>query len=364
MQPLAVDGLYAWSRWQPDRKMHFSSYLLVRDAGNVAFDPLPTDEGEEAEIEALGGVATILLTNRDHERGAARLRERFGARILCSRSEAELFGLKVDGTFGDDSPGFPSARSHARADVLPGIYALGVHGAKTPGEVVFVLSDSNVAVVGDALIGTPAGALSFLAADKLADPAALALSLRALWGLRPRALLLCDGAPLFAGVDEVLGALLEARGGPAVNRVNLDEVRWEAFDDAGGRYQGRDAEIGLPIGARKLGYRAVELPPGARFCPLHSHNQEEEVFYVLGGTPTIRTLRGNLQLRPGDFMAFPVGDRGAHQLLNESAAACTLLLFGLDLADEVCYYPDSRKILIGWRDTIVRDEPLDYYDGE
>lgn len=364
MQPLAIDGLYAWSRWQSDRAMHFWSYLLVREGGNVAFDPLPIGEEEAAAIEALGGVTTILLTNRDHERGAAQLRDRFGARILCSRAEAELFGLTVDGTFDDGSPAFASARSHGPVDVLPGIYALGLHGAKTPGEAIFVLAERNVAIVGDALLGTPAGALSFLSDDKLADPAALALSLRRLWALQPRALLLCDGAPLFAGVDDALSALLESRGGPAANRINLDQLEWEPFDDVGGRYKGRCAEIGLLIGARKIGYRAVELPPGARFCPLHSHNQEEEVFYVIDGTPTIRTSRGSVRLRPGDVMAFPVGDRGAHQLLNESDSACTVLLFGLDEPNEVCYYPDSRKILIGWRQTIVRDDPLDYYDGE
>lgn len=364
MQSLAIDGVYAWSRWQPDRGMHFSSYLLVREGGNVAFDPLPIEEDEETAIEALGGVATILLTNRDHERGAARLRQRFGARILCNRAEADLFGLAVDGTFEAGFPEFPSRRSRGTAEVLPGISALALHGAKTPGEVVFVLAERNVAVVGDALLGTPAGALSFLPDEKLADPRALALSLRHLWGLQPRALLLCDGAPLFSGVDDALGGLLESRGGPAANRVNLDELQWESFDNLGGRYRGRSAEIGLPIGARKLGYRAVELPPGAHFCPLHSHNREEEVFYVLEGTPAVRTPRGSVRLRPGDFMAFPVGDRGAHQLLNDGDAACKLLLFGMEDPDEVCYYPDSRKILVSWRETIVRDDPLDYYDGE
>jgi len=261
--------------------MHFSSYLLVRDGGNVAFDPLPADGDEEAAIEALGGVATILLTNRDHERGTAQLRERFGARVMCSRAEADLFALSVDATFDGRSPAFPSARRSDEEGVLPGIYPLGLQGAKTPGEVVFMLEERNAAIVGDALIGTPAGALSFLDDDKLADPVALALALRQVWALQPRALLLCDGAPLFAGVDEALGALLESRGGPAVNRINLDDLQWVPFDNVGGRYRGRSAEIGLTIGARKLGYRAAELPPGGKFCPLHSHNHEEEVFYVI-----------------------------------------------------------------------------------
>jgi mannose-6-phosphate isomerase-like protein (cupin superfamily) len=75
----------------------------------------------------------------------------------------------------------------------------------------------------------------------------------------------------------------QARGGPAVNRINLDELEWEAFDDVGGRYRGELAEVGLLIGARGLGYRVVRLPAGARFCPLHAHDREEEVFFVLDG---------------------------------------------------------------------------------
>lgn len=364
MHPVTIPNVYAWSHWQPERKIFFTSHLLVREGGNVVVDPLPLDEHDAAEIAALGGVATILLTNRDHQRDAGGLRERFGARILASRTEADLFELAVDETFECGAPSISSSRTHALHEVLPGISALALDGAKTPGEVAFVLDGQNAAIVGDALLGVPAGALSFLPDSKLADPHALVLSLRRLWSLGLKALLLGDGASLFSGVDEALGELLETRGGPAVNRINLDQLEWEAFDDAGGRYKGEDAEIGLPIGARKLGYRAVRLPPGARFCPLHSHDKEEEVFYVIDGEPSIRTLRGSLRLRPGDFMAFPVGERGAHQLLNESDAPCTVLLFGMEDPDEVAYYPDSEKVLVGRRRLMMRSDRLDYYDGE
>ena len=103
MQPLALPGVWTWSRWQADRQMPFSSYLLVSDGGNVAFDPLPLDESETAEIDGLGGIATILLTNRDHDAAPRRLRERFGARILAGRIEAPLFDLRLDGVFDPSS---------------------------------------------------------------------------------------------------------------------------------------------------------------------------------------------------------------------------------------------------------------------
>ncbi|MBV8372800.1 MAG: cupin domain-containing protein [Candidatus Eremiobacteraeota bacterium] len=364
MQPLAVPGFFSWSRWQPDRKMAFVSHLRVHESGNVAFDPLETDARETEEIEALGGVATILLTNRDHERGAAAMRQRFGARILAERKEADAFELTVDGVFEGGGPPFRSSRAPGVVEVVPGVTALALDGAKTLGEVVFYLPESRAAVVGDALIGQPAGMLGFLDDAKLGDPARLAVSLRRLWALEPETLLLGDGESVFAGVDEALGTLLETRGGPNVNRVNLDELTWTPFDRVGGRYRGEYAEIGLLIGARRLGYQMVRLPAGARFCPLHAHDREEEVFFVVDGAPSIRSSRGTLQLRAGDFMAFPVGDRGAHQLLNESDAEATVILFGQDDPDEVVYYPDSEKILVARRGLRMRADRLDYYDGE
>jgi uncharacterized cupin superfamily protein len=63
-------------------------------------------------------------------------------------------------------------------------------------------------------------------------------------------------------------------------------------------------------------------------------------------------------------MAFPVGDRGAHQLLNESDAPCTLILLGGDEVDEVVYYPDSQKVSVRRRGLRMRADRLDYYDGE
>jgi uncharacterized cupin superfamily protein/glyoxylase-like metal-dependent hydrolase (beta-lactamase superfamily II) len=350
MQALALPGFHTWSQWQPDRGLFFSSFLWVREGGNVAFDPLPLPDDDVRAIETLGGVTTILLTNRDHERGAAALRERFGARVLSSRREAELFALRVDGTFDREA--------------LPGLSAIPLDGAKTPGEVAFLTENRDIAIVGDAIIGSPAGALSFLPDAKLADPVELALSLRRLWSPRLRTMLLGDGASLFAGAEDALATLLEARGGPAVNRVNVDELEYEFSDGVGGKYASHDAEIGWHIGARRLGYQMVRLPAGARFCPMHSHDKEEELFFVVEGRPAVRTPRGNLQLRPGDFMAFPVGDRGAHQLLNESDADALILLLGMDEEDETVYYPDSRKVLAGRRRLMMREARLDYFDGE
>ncbi len=90
------------------------------------------------------------------------------------------------------------------------------------------------------------------------------------------------------------------------------------------------------------------------------------MFLVWDGEATINTPRGNIVCRRGDFICFPTGDNGAHQLANTSQAECTVLLLANIDKDEVCYYPGSNKVMIDARDGIIlRAEPaLSYFDGE
>jgi uncharacterized cupin superfamily protein len=356
---LAIPGAWMWSAWQADRGMNFNSYVFERGDRCVAVDPLPLDRAALEQLAQLGGVETIVLTNRDHERGTQALRERFGSRVIAHAAEAPLLTIPIDATFKDGD------------EVFAGAVAIALHHAKTPGEVALHLTTAHAAVVGDAIIGAPAGALSLLADEKLADARGLLSSLRRLWALQLDMLLLCDGQPVFAGADAALGKLLEARLGAEAYRINADEI---AFVRARDRdpYVVDDGEVGLLIGARKLGYRLAKLQPGKAFCPLHWHVQCEEFFYVLEGRPSIRMGNGTLQCRPGDFIAFPANESGAHQLRNDSSEPCLVLLVGMEEAAvdlEACFYPDSDKMGV-WtaaagRLRLLRASPdLDYYDGE
>lgn len=332
-----------WSAWQPDRGMAFNSYLFERDGGCVAVDPLPLDDSTLEHVAKLGGVHTIVITNRDHERGAQALRESFGAR---------------------------NAKFEPGTEVFAGAYVVPLPHGKTEDEVALHLPGSQAAVVGDAIIGTPAGSLSLLPAEKLADRDSFLLTLRRLWGLQARTLLLCDGQPLFGGADAAIAALLEREGGAALHRVNLDEIAYRRRG-AGTKWECDDGEVGLPLGARDLGYRVARIPPGKAFCPLHWHVRCEEFFYVIEGRPSIRTHKGTFECRPGDFIAFPTGESGSHQLFNESGESALVLLVGMEDSAaglEACFYPDSDKVGMWTAERslgLIRSSPkLDYYDGE
>jgi hypothetical protein len=81
MQPTVLPGVAMWSAWQPERNLFFNSFFFELPDGNVAIDPLPLDSRDADEITARGGLAWIVVTNRDHERDA-----RAGAAIARSRT--------------------------------------------------------------------------------------------------------------------------------------------------------------------------------------------------------------------------------------------------------------------------------------
>ncbi len=350
MQPTIVPGVATWSRWQADRAMFFNSWFVEGEGGNMAVDPLDADTDDLAFIDARG-LAAVVVTNRDHERAAALLAQRYGVPVIAALPDANGMSVAV-------------ARTVAAGETLFGWLVVGFDGFKTPGEFALFDRASRAAISGDALWGVPAGAVRLMPDEKLADPARAALSARALLALGVRHLLVGDGMPVFHRGFEALCDMLDARSGVLTRRVNLEELAGVP-DDGPGPFTARAAEIGRLLGATRLGYALGELQPGEAYCPYHWHTQEEEAFVVWSGTPTLRTPQGTFTLRSGDVIAFPTGAGGAHRLSNESDAPCKLLLFANSDAGDVCYYPNSRKLMVEANRSIVRGEPeLDYFDGE
>ncbi|MDQ6824041.1 MAG: cupin domain-containing protein [Candidatus Eremiobacteraeota bacterium] len=333
MQDLHLDGFAMWSLWQPERRMFFNSFFVRRAEGNIVVDPLALSAEQDALLEERGGVAWIVITNRDHERKAREIAARFGARLAAGAQEAALLSGPLDRTL------------HEGDSLFEGATILELPGGKTPGEIAIHLAEHRAAILGDALWGDPAGCLRLPPDEKLADPRAAVLGLRKIWALRLETLLVGDGACLFAGADKIIGDCLHARRDVYVNRINLDELTGKSFSDVGGKYEATSYEIGLYIGARKLGYRLVTLPPGKISCPLHAHAAEEELFLVLEGEATIRTLRGDVRCRAGDAIAFPVGDIGTHTLVNTGTKPCRVFMLGTDDDNESATIPTPTK----WR---------------
>jgi uncharacterized cupin superfamily protein len=160
-----------------------------------------------------------------------------------------------------------------------------------------------------------------------------------------------------------------------VTDPNVFEPSFDAEQDRP-PFSWRRARVGRQAGAEKLGASLFELPPDASSFPLHVHHANEEMIVVLAGRPTLRTLDGERELAPGDVVACPTGDRGAHRIDNRSSEPVRFLIVSTMIAPEVNTYPDSGKVWArdfppggegpeGSLDVLARPDPdLDYLDGE
>ena len=126
--------------------------------------------------------------------------------------------------------------------------------------------------------------------------------------------------------------------------VNIDELTLEHFEQ-GAAFASDSVRIGRLLGAKDLGYSYDVVPPGKRSCPFHSHRGEEEMFFIVKGSGTLRYGSETRKIRAGDVICCPTGGpETAHQIINDSDADLAYLSVSTMMPVEVCEYPDSKKI--------------------
>jgi len=103
--------------------------------------------------------------------------------------------------------------------------------------------------------------------------------------------------------------------------------------------QGEAKELGLPgrkameivsgeRGARGVTLRQVEIPvanPGEPLRAAHQHSEFEECIYTLSGEGTTFADSGEYEMRPGDTLLMPAGEK--HVTRNTGSAPLVLLCF-------------------------------------
>jgi uncharacterized cupin superfamily protein len=98
--------------------------------------------------------------------------------------------------------------------------------------------------------------------------------------------------------------------------------------------------LGDAFGLQQFGVQLLTLNPGAWSSQRHWHTSEDELIYVLEGTPTLISERGETQLAPGSVAAFPAGAANGHHIVNMAQSAARLLVVGSRIADDDVFYPD------------------------
>ncbi len=125
--------------------------------------------------------------------------------------------------------------------------------------------------------------------------------------------------------------------------INLSEVPLSEHR-RGERYEARFGALAREVGARKLGYRLVVVPPGKRAWPRHAHHANEELFVVLSGSGTAVIGEDRVPIREGDVVAAPPEPGEPHQIVNDSASELRYLAVSTMEEPDVMTYPDSGKV--------------------
>ena len=120
--------------------------------------------------------------------------------------------------------------------------------------------------------------------------------------------------------------------------------------------------------AEQCAVSLYELPPGKSAYPYHYHTRNEETFYLISGTGSLRTPSGDRKVSAGDFIYFPADESGAHKLTNTSESDLLVYLdFDTHNQIDVAFYPDSGKLGVWGKNTnqLYRvSDRVDYYEGE
>jgi len=166
--------------------------------------------------------------------------------------------------------------------------------------------------------------------------------------------------------------------------INIDEVelsprpaRAAAPGTAAERFDARSGQIASRLGASKLGYNIMAVSPGKRAFPFHNHRVNEEMFFILEGSGSVRIGAETFPVRSGDVIACPPGGpETAHQIINTGPTELKYLAVSTQEMPEICDYPDSGKFLVterqrnadgsvsGFRHIGRPESAVDYWDGE
>ena len=190
-----LKDVYTWSVYSEEKKLNFNGQFITSQHplfGNVVIDPPQASDSDLEQMESLGFVQHIIITNRDHTRKSEEFQQKFGAEIQMNTNDITNSAMVSDRNFknGDMIAGF------LQAVVIP--------DNKSPGETALFWADRKILFLGDALIGKPPGTVTLLPEEKYDDILKAKAGIRILQNLDFKHLLLGDGDSILHKGKEVV----------------------------------------------------------------------------------------------------------------------------------------------------------------
>ena len=195
-----LKDVYTWSVFSEEKKLNFNGYFIPTQHalfGNVVIDPPPVSDLDLAQMETLGSVQQILITNRNHIRWSRELQEKFDAEIRMNFADAQ-------------SEDRISAHNFRDGDMLAGFLKAGeIPDNKSPGETALYWEEKKILFLGDALIGKPPGEVSLLPPEKYADIEKARAGIKVLDPLNFNSVLMGDGEPILTSGKKAIVRFLD-----------------------------------------------------------------------------------------------------------------------------------------------------------
>jgi len=194
-----LKDIYTWSVFSEEKNLNFNGYFIYSDyltSPNIVIDPPEISEQDLKQIDSLGSVQHILITNRNHIRWSNELKEKYNAPITMSFLDENNQNRMADNYFSYNEILF---------DFLKAIPVL---DNKSPGETALFWEKRKILFIGDALIGKPAGYLSLLPPKKYKDIDKAKKGIQVFDRLNFDSLLLADGDPILSKGKEAIKIFL------------------------------------------------------------------------------------------------------------------------------------------------------------
>jgi glyoxylase-like metal-dependent hydrolase (beta-lactamase superfamily II) len=189
------DRVAVWQGFDPEIKADLGSTAISTTPGLVVIDPVPLADAALAELVGHLPVASIVLTNGNHERAAAEFAERFSAPVLAHADAKDELTISVTRWLADGD----LVADALRVIALPGA---------GKGEIALHDADAGLLCIGDALVNLEATGPAFLPEKYCEDAKLLRGSVKKLRGLAVRTVTFAHGLPLVQDAARKLEALV------------------------------------------------------------------------------------------------------------------------------------------------------------
>ena len=161
-----------------------------------------------------------------------------------------------------------------------------------------------------------------------------------------------------------------------MRKVNINEIKEEAWQSTGGKYavyfKGISEALGREPGSLDLSKRHPfdlewnRVPAGKPNFPYHAHSAQWELYLIISGEGNVRHKDGTTEVVAGDVLIF--GPDEPHQLNNSSAEDLIYYVIADNPIGESAYYPDSGKWKVNKSSAadrvVIKGQETGYFDSE